>query len=275
MESENQINPNPKSQSNPATLGGVRYDSTGHRLCNAKKSAYGEPNTCNRWAMTSIGSDKCNWHGGKTPRGVASPHYQGKGHSKYIQALPARMRADYQRTENDPNLISNEKEIALVETRLIDMIKGAELGESTSNWESVREAWDEFNQAMTDADGEGAKVIASRINDLITKGGNEIAFWDSMLKVLEQRRKLVDSEVKRLLQGQEVLTANNARLIYDALLLAVVEETDTAITAILKLSKGTEAEGSLSFIKEMRSKIQNRFIRIVQGGSEFRKLAAG
>ena len=48
--------------------------------CNAKAKRTGQ--RCRRVAVT--GSTKCPLHGGKTPRGVASPHYKTGRYSKYV-----------------------------------------------------------------------------------------------------------------------------------------------------------------------------------------------
>ena len=55
---------------------------------------------------------RCRLHGGKSPAGLASPHYKD---GRYSKALPARLAARYATAEADPRLLELRDEVALTD----------------------------------------------------------------------------------------------------------------------------------------------------------------
>jgi hypothetical protein len=70
---------------------------------------------CGARAVT--GRNVCYHHGGRTPRGTASPHFQ---HGRYSRDLPTRVAARYEEAKADTELVSLRQEIALVDVRIVD-----------------------------------------------------------------------------------------------------------------------------------------------------------
>lgn len=85
------------------------------RQCTATSKRSG--NQCRKPAMK--GRTVCLAHGGRTPRGVASPHFKTGRHSR---SLPGHLVADYERALNDPKLLSLRDEIALNEAMLVTVL---------------------------------------------------------------------------------------------------------------------------------------------------------
>ena len=68
----------------------LRYNDKGQRLCSARRSD-GSGDSCHSPVVMPNG--KCSVHGGKTPGGIASPHYR---HGRYSQYLPHKARERYE-----------------------------------------------------------------------------------------------------------------------------------------------------------------------------------
>jgi hypothetical protein len=67
-------------------------------------------------------------------------------------------------------------------------------------------------------------LLEVRITELLRQGDlGESTLWTEITELLEQRRKLVDSESRRLLQQQETLTSSEAYLIFNALVSVIKE----------------------------------------------------
>jgi hypothetical protein len=77
------------------------------RQCTARSKRSGT--RCRKHAMR--GRSVCLAHGGRTPRGVDSPHFR---HGRYSQALPTRLTDAYERARQDPTLLSLREEAALL-----------------------------------------------------------------------------------------------------------------------------------------------------------------
>lgn len=101
---------------------------------------------------------RCRLHGGRTPAGVASPHFKT---GRYSKVLPARLLERYQTALADPDLLAMHDEIALLDAQLQEIVAG-------------------------DPD------------------------WETVVLLVEQRRRLVESERKRLIDLQQVVTAGEA-----------------------------------------------------------------
>jgi hypothetical protein len=74
------------------------------------------------------------------------------------------------------------------------------------------------------------------VGDLITTGDADWAAWEDVRKLIQERRALVESERKRLVEMQHVITAEQATLLMGALTAAIGKhvndrQTLAAITA--------------------------------------------
>lgn len=83
--------------------------------CQAKCKATGQ--RCRRRAVK--GKRVCTVHGGLTPAGTASIHYRSGRYSKH---LPARLTERYQEAQTDQRLLELREEIALIDSRLSDLL---------------------------------------------------------------------------------------------------------------------------------------------------------
>ena len=71
----------------------------------------------------AIGRDVCRFHGGKTPRGLDSPHFR---HGRYAHAFAGDDGARFAAILSDPELLSTRSEIAALTLRLERLIIRAE-----------------------------------------------------------------------------------------------------------------------------------------------------
>jgi hypothetical protein len=125
------------------------------------------------------GRGVCLAHGGKTPRGAASPHFKT---GRYSRSLPGHLVALYEQALNDPTLLSLRDEIALIDTMI-----GETLSQLTEDmpWEKEREIFEQIH------------------------------------RLIEQRRKLVDAEVRHIVLAREVITTDEAMSLVRAMVAIV------------------------------------------------------
>lgn len=183
--------------------------------CGAKTRS-GEP--CKSPAMGSSG--RCRMHGGKSLAGLASPRLS---HGRYSKVLPARLSARYEEARQDAALLELRDEIGLVDSRLSDLISRVDTGESGAIWQTLKGAYTALLLARASSDTKKMGEALSQIGELITRGHADYAAWDEIAAALEQRRKLVESESRRLNQMQQMITASEAMALVSALLASVRE----------------------------------------------------
>ena len=177
------------------------------KRCKAKSKQSGVQ--CKKWAVP--GFDVCHIHGGKTPVGIAATTLKNGRYSKH---LPARLAEKYEASLKDPALLELKNEIALTDARLEDLLKRVDTGESGGLWLAVQSAWREFKSG-TPAEKVKATVLLDR---LIDDALEDYMAWSEIQTVLEQRRKLVESERKRLVEMQQYITSNQAMTLVAAMI---------------------------------------------------------
>jgi hypothetical protein len=115
------------------------------------------------------GRTRCRLHGGATPRGPAiGPAFK---HGRYSLDLPTRLAARYAESQIDPELASLRDDLALVHTRITEVL--SQLGEGVSE-SRAREAWREI------------------------------------CALVERKRRLAESEARRLVLFQQMITTEQA-----------------------------------------------------------------
>jgi hypothetical protein len=185
------------------------------------------------------GSTKCRIHGGLTPRGIASPHFKT---GKYSAYMPERLLERYHDAIADPALLELDHEIALVDSRLADLLTRVDTGEAAKNWKEARNINDEIQAALL-TENYGAVVVAcTALARLITPSLNDYEAWNQLSALLDQRRKMVESQRKRMIEQQQFVTVEQALLLVTAMIDSVkrnVKDRDALNAISLDVAKLT------------------------------------
>lgn len=179
------------------------------------------------------GKKGCRVHGGKTPGGLASPHWK---HGKYSKYLPERLHTRYQEAVNDDDLLALRDEIALTRSRITELLERIDAGESGQLWRLLRRELTAFETAQKDQRVEDAATHLNEIRRLIRQGLADWAIWDDIRSNMETHRRLVESERKRLVDMQQMITAERAFLLVNRIGEIILENVSDrkARTAISK-----------------------------------------
>lgn len=161
------------------------------------------------------GTDACYMHGGKRQTGQASPNYK---HGKYSKYLPTRMVARYDAARKDPELTEVRHELALVDSRLADLLTRVDTGESGAMWATLKRVYGEFQRyrAMNDVRRLAGKM--SEMELIIEQATTDAAAWHEIGEQIELRRKLCETETRRSLALQQYLSSERAMLMMGVIL---------------------------------------------------------
>lgn len=181
------------------------------KQCGAKTRAGG---VCKQAALPN---GRCHYHGGKSLAGIASPRLSGGAYSKYV--LPPRLRERYDAALDDPALLEQRREIALTDARIGDLLARVDTGESGAIWGALAAAKAELLASAGDT--AKSQTAMGTILSLISKGHADHQAWRELGAALEQRRRLVESERRRLVEMSALMSAEQAMLLMNALLMAV------------------------------------------------------
>jgi hypothetical protein len=158
--------------------------------------------------MAAMPNGRCRMHGGPSLSGIASPTYK---HGGYSEPLPKRLLEKYEQARTDPELLNLSNALALIETRISDVLSRVESGDAGETWQKLSDAWDAFVIAQRAKDAPKTQMALSTIGRIIETGAGDWAAWREVLNLIERRRKLVESEGKRRMQMQDM--TDNAEII--------------------------------------------------------------
>lgn len=216
--------------------------------CQAKAKSTG--NQCNRRAVS--GRDVCVVHGGKTPEGSALPQFK---HGRYSRSLPEKLAERYQEAAADPELLSLREDVALLDARLSQLIGRADTSESAEAWSRVQKALKDLRKAEAGGKPDRKKEARWALEGAIEQGGRDIEVWAEIGDHLERRRKLTESERKRLIEMEQMVRADQAMSFVAAVVASVrrhVEEPkilaaiSADIAALVHKDVSSGDRGSLS-----------------------------
>jgi hypothetical protein len=166
----------------------------------------------------------CRVHGGATPVGIASAAFK---HGRYSRHLPHGLVALYEERLADPDILSLHHDIALLDARqatLLTELRTA-AGQQAPAWDEAGRAFELFSVAMRLGNVPEMERKLGLLGDVLTEGAAETrkeeACWERVLDVVEQKRKLVESERKRLLEGQQYIAVDRLMVLVAALIDAV------------------------------------------------------
>jgi hypothetical protein len=164
--------------------------------CNATSKRTGKP--CGKHAIT--GRNVCLIHGGKTPAGTASGRFTSGKYSRY---MPSQLLDRYEEAIHDSALLELRDDIALVDVRIADLLACLDTGESGGRWKAVHQAFKAYESAHGTA-GEAAAL--GTLQDAIMANNGDYEVWADVSTWLEQRRKLCESERKRLVDMHQYVS---------------------------------------------------------------------
>lgn len=178
-----------------------------------------------------MGNGKCRMHGGKSLSGVAAPAYKGAGRSRVV---PARWADAYQGAVDDPDLLSLRHDIAIVDASIEDLesrLPETELEVEAfqsfiATFGSMKRFHVDANEAKTLEDREEARksffqafdtacVLLQEVNGY---RASELEIMGRTMELREQRRRLVDTETKRLTAAVQSIRVDAVKTILWALL---------------------------------------------------------
>lgn len=173
--------------------------------CNAIKK---DGTRCQGTAMKTNG--RCRIHGGKTPHGMASPHYKGRDYSKRIPKGAGNLLESYVEVRNDQELLNLSGEAALIAARVSELVGKIDVGESLERWKKVREQWRIYSMAIRAKDSLAASDAKAELDKLLSITPQEWYVWDEIYKAIRELRGVTSQEQKRRMDMNALVSTEEA-----------------------------------------------------------------
>ena len=169
---------------------------------------------------------RCRMHGGKSPAGIASPHFKT---GRYSSVIPTHLATSYEQALADPDLLGIAEDIRLQDALLRNALDAMSRGEAGELWVQLKEQWALYQKAKKDPK-QNEQDALYMIGFLIKEGYQDYMARIEVRHMLQERSRLVEAEGKRMERAQQTLTTNQAMTLAQALLQAVlahVSDRDT------------------------------------------------
>lgn len=156
---------------------------------------------------------RCRMHGGLSLVGAAVPAFK---HGRYSKYLPLKLVERYQDALGNLDLLSLQDDLALLDTRLTELLERTQTPDSDSFWLDIQtlalQVFDALNVDPIDTDQarKGAKKLVELANGALR---NEDA-WSDIKELLEQRRKTAETEHNRLVKAKQVMTIDEVMTVF-------------------------------------------------------------
>lgn len=170
----------------------------------------------------------CRFHGGMSPVGAAHPRFK---HGRYSKYLPARLAPAYIQASQDSELLSLRDDIALVESRIGELLQLLHSdSESRNLFEELSSLVVSLSESVQAEEWSQVGEGVARLGEVVQAGGRAFSLWDDIFKSLEVKRKLSDSERERLMDMNALITSEQAFLLVGALLESVTRNVQDNAT---------------------------------------------
>lgn len=155
------------------------------------------------------GHHVCHLHGGKSRIGPAAANWQHGGYSRLRKLLPERYHEALHESFGDPDYVSLRDELALLKVRRDELLARLAGGESGASWRAARAEVD----AVLERYAEDGELDLTHLLRIIHRGLGDEAQWREALDVFEARRKLSDTERRKIESSRAALTAEEVAMV--------------------------------------------------------------
>lgn len=167
---------------------------------------------------------------------MASPTFKNGSYSKYL-VLPDRLNEKVSDFIDDPRLLELRENIAVIDAHLTELYENLHKSEPADVWRDLKfrfNQWQDGEKLLKKLEDDALEV-QTQMNEqmkndfslLLTMGVDEQSkserIWDKIISLFEQRRKLVESESKRIKDSQQSITAEEFNT-FVRFILAVIKE---------------------------------------------------
>ncbi len=182
-------------------------------------------------------SGRCRKHGGNVKRG-AEHHFFVHGRSSGLfKALPKRFHEAYMASLKDNDLLSMRADIAVSDARMEELADRLDTGESGARWGQIGVIADSLLEEAGEDDPKPDRFrnLAMELTRLCSSQTADDRSWRELKASSQHRRKLVDTETRRLKDLNAFMTAEECLAIVARIADSIVRHVDDkrALTAIL------------------------------------------
>lgn len=165
----------------------------------------GQSGRCRHKAMS--GREICEVHGGYNAVGALNRNYRD---GRYSRFMPGALLERYEAAQSDTELLALRDEIALIDARTQELLARVDSGESESTFKQLQKSLKDFKDARQSGSSARMQLSWDSMEKLIEQGQSDYEAWKEIKANIALRQNLVESERARLVDMQQMITAEMA-----------------------------------------------------------------
>jgi len=138
---------------------------------------------------------------------------------KYANHLPAKLLTAYEEFVEDPDIVSMRNEMALLDARIIELVDTIGTSTSEDAWFSVRRACGVLGKK--DIYEEDVEEAVGLLGNALVYNDNDDKVWKDLMNVIDNRRKLAETERRRIVDAQHTMTYEQANMIISYMMTSI------------------------------------------------------
>lgn len=162
------------------------------------------------------GSKYCLAHAPSIETAGESENERGR-YTGYVGALEEK----YQSALQDRYLLHVRDEIAILDARLKDLLKQAKEGINAASWKKFSAQYRILKTSIETKNFSALQSILATMDQAMEEGRRETELWTDIQSVMEQRRKLVETEQKYLSQTNQMIPLESAIILLSGTITAI------------------------------------------------------
>jgi hypothetical protein len=185
---------------------------------------------------------RCRFHGGKSAKAGPTHHTWKHGRrSQFTKHLPEHLRAAFDASASDPDLLSVRNEIALADSRLHDLLDKLTSGESAARMLSLRGLVKAMGNELRKADPNPAALAMAveRMGAVLDAAFGDDSVWAQIQAIMGTRMQLTETERRVADSKKANVDADSLRLLLQMILSSVRQH-------VLPLAGGSDAVGGVA-----------------------------
>lgn len=206
----------------------------GVRRCTAHKKRHNPDETlepCHNWK--ALGTEVCRMHGAKSLRGPANPNFK---RGKFSDVLPEGWATQAERMAADPTLLELREHVALVDTMIREELR--RLGDAERPDVGVyaaKRAMSALDRATASRNGVAAQAAYAKLKEAIREVELQERSRAELHRLLDQRRRLVETEHRRIERMKAFVTAEQLTVLAYRFVDLGAEMMDTLALEVTRL----------------------------------------
>ena len=236
------------------------------KTCNARNKAHTKH--CARpagWGTDHPGVGRCKLHGGSSLKGKAHPLYK---HGKYSKVLPDRLSDHYEELLSDHRLLELKDDIALISAMINEALEDLRDNFNTSAvyFRQIMRLIKDLTSVIKlcgDSIPKDVVDLVSSLNSAIKDAYGMQSKREEILRMLDEKRKLTESERRRYVEMHQIFSAEQVMAVL-AGVISVIREVETdperqerIASGIRKLIHQTRRKDMIELLDEANEKEAN------------------